>query len=463
MAYTVTFGTMTKRVNSTKQDFIHHHNQVSVNLKTPCDILAPIFTFQGDFNNGCNYFFVAEWTKYFWISSIIFREGRWEISGRLDVLATYKAAIGATNAYVERATSLPMSLKVPDPLVTASGVLLGGSDTHSMGFSAAGSYILSIAGKNGTTLWALDESSFQELYQYVFSASFCKDIADVWQSLIDAPGSVYSSLTLNLRNELLNPSQYIQDIKWIPYDVVSGRPHGRFKLGFTDGGIGWPFSAASLIHSDTFTFQIPDHPQAATLGSWLNTEYGRTASIHIPGIGTVPLALDSGSASSVVEVSIAVDCEGSIYAKVKNGLNMKLLTGSLGVSVGVSKTQSHFVSAASNLAKGAAQLYAGDMGGGLGSLANGAMSLAPTTETIAVGGSRAIVAVSPDVRLTYKYTDIIGTYDPLRVGYACRTNANLGTLTGFIKCYMASVQIAGATDQEIMQVNSFVNGGFFYE
>lgn len=461
MGYTVTFGITQKKVNSTSQNFAIQHSGVSCSLKAPCDILAPTLTFQGAFDERCNYMFVLEWSKYFWITAAVFDKGHWEITGKCDVMATYKTDIGTTSAYVSRCAGASRAKLFPDSMIMSMGIVQRGEITHAMGFSTTGSYIVTVAGQNGSMFWALDEASYQALYSEVFSAGFCSDLLGVWNDIVNGSGSIFSNLTLTVRNEFINPAQYIQSVIWVPFDLTSGQPMGRIKAGFTPVSTGHPFSPAQIVYFDSFTMAVPAHPQADAYGDWLNTGMGRRASLSIPGIGTVDLDLSGGSTSSTVIVTIGCDCTGTLYARVNQVGISRLLSGNIGVDVGLAMTRTNITGSITNVATGAAQLAAGNPLGAAG-IVNAATSLIPSIDTIASGGSRALPSVAPNVILSYAYTTVSGTDDASIGRPECATR-QLGLLSGYILCQNARVQSSNATYAEKNEIDGYLNGGFYYE
>ena len=101
MAYTVSFGNTNKRVNSTKIPSLG--NSMPCALKHPCDLESPTIVVQlNSIPSSWNMFYISELASYFWISSVVaIGNGRYQISGKKDVLSTYKSDILNTDAYIE--------------------------------------------------------------------------------------------------------------------------------------------------------------------------------------------------------------------------------------------------------------------------------------------------------------------------------------------------------------------------
>ena len=107
MAYTVTFGVIYKRVNSTLNSYTAAFT-ASCAMKEPCDLLNPTFTLQlsnpGLMHNNINYMEVSELGRFYWVTAMTFVLGHWEVTGKVDVLGTYKTDIGAHPQYVARSS-----------------------------------------------------------------------------------------------------------------------------------------------------------------------------------------------------------------------------------------------------------------------------------------------------------------------------------------------------------------------
>ena len=77
----------------------------NVYLKNPCTMRNPVFALQGIPNFNGNYLYVPIWEKYYYIDSIEFTsKDIMTLNCSIDVLATYRNEIFATNAYITRSS-----------------------------------------------------------------------------------------------------------------------------------------------------------------------------------------------------------------------------------------------------------------------------------------------------------------------------------------------------------------------
>lgn len=85
-------------------------------LKDATSILRPTLEIMTSDNiTGYNYMYIAAFGRYYFIDDIVsLNNNRWEVSGHVDVLETYKTAILANEAVVKRQQS-QYNLYLDDP------------------------------------------------------------------------------------------------------------------------------------------------------------------------------------------------------------------------------------------------------------------------------------------------------------------------------------------------------------
>lgn len=72
-------------------------------LRQGVSIKTPVVQFQGDFPVNCNYFYIPAFQRYYYVTDIAsLRNSYYEISGRVDVLMSFRDAIRAQTAVIER-------------------------------------------------------------------------------------------------------------------------------------------------------------------------------------------------------------------------------------------------------------------------------------------------------------------------------------------------------------------------
>lgn len=108
---TVVFYSFTKRPNSTKQP-TGGVSLTGVQIKEECSFTNPALKMSPTIMSGTfdpslyNYCYIPSWHRYYYITDWKYLNGIWECYCQVDVLASFKTAIGATQSYIIRSASL---------------------------------------------------------------------------------------------------------------------------------------------------------------------------------------------------------------------------------------------------------------------------------------------------------------------------------------------------------------------
>lgn len=112
----VQIGKTDKRINSTKQSFTSS-TTLSCKLKEPCSMQSPVFEVQG-LTKGTLYNFAKFENRYYWVDDVVYLTNNiQEVHCHLDVLATWKTAIGNTPAFVKYSNKTNRSRRIDDPRI----------------------------------------------------------------------------------------------------------------------------------------------------------------------------------------------------------------------------------------------------------------------------------------------------------------------------------------------------------
>lgn len=125
-------------------------------------------------------------------------------------------------------------------------------------------------------------------------------------------------------------------------------------------------------------------------------------------------------------------------------------------------TQADSTGAINSIVSGVASISGGDLLGTLSSICNTAYTLIqPTTTTIGGVGSSYEITQNSDIVVCQK---CFGSADfPVNVlGRPLYQNRRLGNLNGYTKCNGASIPLI-ANSNELEDINSYLNNGFFIE
>lgn len=240
-----------------------------------------------------NYAYIADFSRYYYITDWVFVGGLWRGSFTVDVLATYKDNILASNQFVARAAGEKQDALTDTsyPTISGSNQGLSGDVTQAQdvfwGITPAGNQdmfdkgtiILGCLGNSGNnvgsiTYYAMAVSGFKNLVSALLSNINWASISDI---------------STDLQKALINPFQYVASVVWLPFDAIhfvtqSGAPNSDITssiyLGWWNFSIAQGGNVARILHNPT-TFgwdyarrkaylSIDKHPQAAARGQWLN-------------------------------------------------------------------------------------------------------------------------------------------------------------------------------------------------
>ena len=327
-----------------------------------------------------------------------------------------------------------------------------------------GIFVVGIAGGAPTfgalRYYAFTLTQFDSFINYLLgNTTYLGDLGDV---------------TADMSKLILNPLQYIQSCLWFPFTIS---PLGAFSTAVQ---IGWwtiPTDAMLVTMSDGATRQIsygipsiPIHPQAATIGNYLRREPFSSYRMWVPPVGYVNIPADLLCDVDFVNVSYTVDIvNGSTLIDLWAGSTTpgfsqkKLYTTQAQLAVDVPLAQ--VMGVGNNVMQGIQQISSGKILGGIEKLVTGGIGAWMGSEISggAVQGSTGSTAVYrrvPD--LVLDYTEMAETA-PTIMGRPLCQNKVINTLSGYIMTAHSHIDIYGATKQEIEAIETYMDGGFFYE
>lgn len=470
----VTFYNFSKKENSTKQP----QNGVvkTCNLKYGCSIESPVLVLQGN-DFGYNYFYIASFGKYYFVTNCVLNNGFCEYTGIVDVLASYKAQILAKTAYVERSASLADNGLGDSyfPLKSAKTVVyneLQNPFIHQLGeivpdINRDGCFIVGVV------------SQFARYGSVDYRVMKMSALETLCQALLD-DSLIQSEIDLNdasliLQKSILNPIQYIVSCIWVPFVYESFEdadfiPHTNLKVWT------WTIQAenkrisALTMRSISGAIPLTMHPLAA-YGNWLNAQpYTRTW-LDFPVFGVIPIDSEIFTDSVSIEYRVLVDLitgQGKLY--IYNGTTLaQTLYAQIGVSIQLSQVTKDYLgaidSAASSIGAIAKSALHGNIAGAISSGISGAAGvvgdLVPAVSSIGNGGGFAsfwgkIYAY----RLFHEVAiDATGIAEN---GRALCKSVQLSTLTGYCKLNNKIADF-DCDLTELQKINNYLTSGFYIE
>ena len=319
MALTVTFFNFSKRQNSTAVP-TSGGTAVSVLLKNETSLNNPVFVLSGARPTDINYAMFDG--AYYFIDDIrSIRNNLYEISCSIDILATYRAAIQGTSAFVEFAsaghTDIMDKRIVPLSPVTqrvASGNLL---------ISRSGCYILSVVGNEGCVQYACDAATLQNILMSVQEWAFTAllqgqnefDILRIGFSQLISQGSALDA---------------VRSCKWIPLakSDIPTTPKEIF-LGNYDTGIRGD-AITDIIKTFGVEITIP-----FTRAGWLRLHPYTDVFVYLPFVGVVNIDNPYMQASDELTINVSVNIvSGEIaYSLMIDSVIIGTYGGNCGASI----------------------------------------------------------------------------------------------------------------------------------
>ena len=459
MAYNITLYSFAKRDNSTKQPS-GSGTTLSGTLKYPSSILRPVVEFSAPVSNpsGFNYAYIAEFSRYYWITDWTFDRGFWIASMNVDALATYKSEIGSSSQYVTR-SSASYNLNISDskyPTLAYSTVSNEYFSNLHNEFTNGGSFVIAITDGStvqsaGLTYYAVRDVVMRDFLDFLYGGS--------WLNASD--------ISQLLQKELVNPMQYIHSIKWYPFDIPNNTQislgSDTIKFGFWDSGITAPvLNVNDSVIGFAETHTITAHPQASR-GSYLNGSPFTRLLLDCYSFGQIPIEASYFAATNQITLGIGVDVltgTGRLTLRAGSSGDVIFRTyGQIGVDMIQGGTKQEFLGAAANVIGGSVGLAYGNVVGYAAGVMSGISALMPQLATSGSNGTKSAYMLRPSLIISRQ---MLVPEDIAQIGRPCCDVKTISTIAGYIECDNPDLSIA-ATDSELKEILSYLSSGFFYE
>ena len=467
---TVTFYSYDKRENSTAIP-VAGLELNSVILKEPCDILHPIIRLTPTALGSAavapvsyNYARIPKFARYYFIDNWEYVNGCWECHLSIDSLGSWRGSIGATTVFVERAQSaydgnivdamFPAtdSYSIQNTAISApwTGVTLSG-----------GCFVVGIisgdssGGRIGAvSYYAMNTSELSSLMAFLFSNN-------IWQS------SSIIEIGEGLFKSLFNPFQYIVSCTWFPLTLATiGTTSTTVKLGYWDTGIS--AHSVSLYVTGVLTNHatLPDHPQAATRGNYLNFAPYSDYTLYLPPFGAIPLDSAYRARGNVVHFDCHIDIltgESTLRVgfRTTNG-NVAYCTertALLGVPVQLAQILSDYSHSLQTLTNPPQSLVGVATAAATAVCMSAVEASAPKVSTSGATGSLVNFVMSPVI--VSKFAQITGASVSI-LGRPLLAQRTVNTLSGYIKCKNPRISAPCMLSEKTM-IERFMSEGFYYE
>lgn len=456
---TANFYIFSKRTNSTKRPG-GASTSFEITLKQPTSIHEPTLVIRAD-SFPYNYCYIREFSTYYFIRDVrSIANGLWEVDLRNDPLATFKNAILGSTQFIERSARYT-SPQIIDPLIpVSSAVEYSRKDVPGLAFDADGMYFVSVISNSGeqfTATYAITATAMRSFVSFIIDQSF-------WDSMMQTWG--------------INPYDAILSCYWLPVNSQLMASHGSSAI-LTIYDVPTGISAIKLAD-----FAPRYEGNIVANIDWKYTDFRNsspytTMQVFFPGVGLIDVDVNALRDSTQISFDYSLDLITGDLALIIEGVTgsdlkpIQSASGRLKVDFPVAQVQSalglsNIVGATSGVVSAIGNFAVGNVAGGISSVISAGSSLLgnrPVNSNGAFSSSAGFgySGVSVVITMYYKKTALEPSDVNDTQGRPFYQVAELSYMAGYTKCNNASIQISGATVDEIEAINSFLNEGFFIE
>lgn len=468
--FPIIFYTFGKNVNSTKRPTVGGVSY-NIHLLEPTSVTHPRVTLADKENpafnpSPYNYAYIEHFGRYYFVTDWAWIGGRWAASLSVDVLASFKPQILASEQYVTRSAS-QFDGNVPDGLYPASTFyaiprVSNNPFTHRL---SEGCYVLGImnddpATMGGVSYYVLNNSQFRALTAALMG---------------DGQFSGATEEFVTLTKSLTTPFRYLTSCLWFPFSsfqtsgATENLPYGWYTLP----GVSCNRLASNSVAVHTVSIDVAKHPQNER-GEYLNrAPYSRYV-LSWPAVGTYSLDPAKVGNAEQVSVSVAVDpiSGGADILIFADDMEVMRTKAQIGVPIQLSDMTVDYIGTATGFVSdmgGAVTkaVNANSVAGAVGHMALGYGSavlnaiehIQPVLQSSGSNGSASSFVWSP--RLLCEFWEVVDE-DREHRGRPLMKKKTLADLEGFTLCSDAEIELP-ATSGEVESVKSFLNGGVYLE
>lgn len=483
------YYSFSKRHNSTAQPT--GGTLIDVQLKGGCDVLAPIFILNYSGIPAFNY--MSFGGRFYFVTGIkSVRQDLFEVSCEVDVLATWKSAIQATNAHVmyynhsqSEITDKRLSTKTTKTLQSNSAVFEGLGTVS----PTNPAIVIMANGKDNVGAYVVSQSDIATILNKV-NVDVDDALTDIDFSDLENANDIIDWLTKfgrilgdwfsSLFGKIIYSGSAIENIRSAHILPLSksdiGSNSATVYLGNFDTGV-TGLEITDQLFTDSASVTIP----------WQSSDWRRNSPYHevylyIPYIGLVSLSASDLIGETTLTVYASIDkFSGDAIFQVKTGSGNVIGHYTTNVKTDYPIGSSNVSSARAtgsmiSSAVGAATAVAGIATGGAGSMIIGGATaaglglvnmIAPTNTSIGGSTGGAMLGLVADKAKVTCYTifhdTTVGPHTVASIeGEPHNGVLSLSGISGYVQT--ASASVAGSmTDTERENINNLLNGGVYIE
>ena len=467
MSFKVNLYTFAKRDNSTSQP-TGTGDEFSCVLKSGSGIMHPVLSFDlgiaGD-PSQYNYAYIPAFERYYFIEEWYFNRALWTATLKVDVLATYKTAIGGSSLYIMRAAGAHNG-DIIDTLYPAKSGCSFSSDTKSNPWNTTGIFVVGVVTK---------DAAFGSLNYYAMDAGELASMCDKLTKPSEIIKSDYqfdiTELSEGLQLSLVDPIQYVKSCVMLPVaktEITNTSSDTISVYRFTGMGNGDRIRPTSRINK-SYSFSIPKHPDTNSRGNYVNSAPYTNITLTIPPFGCIDIDSSVTCNASTLTVDVEVDpITGKGILEIScNSIVMNRLEAQIGVPISLSSVTRDYIGAATSAlgAVGSAigGFLSGDIAGGVigaaTGIGNAVQSSMPRAQTIGTTGTFA--ANHGSFRLDCQFFRPVADDNTHNGRPLCEVR-QINNLSGYMIIQDGDVTISGTSAEDSM-IRNYLETGFYYE
>lgn len=447
MSFPVYFYEFTKKPNSTKRPPDSSAVEVTCDFWGTFDMARPVLKVElgMDVIAKYNYVQIPLWGKAYFVETYGWNSGHVTVTLRPDPMGTYRQFIMDRTQYVLR-SNVSKSPEIIDRNYPSTIYREGVKVPIITAFSAAGVFVLAVAGMNGSKYYIMNATTLKNIMSFMFS----QPQDNLWNTIVNA------ELT-SLVKTFLNPFEYIRGCFWLPvawdaYDTIEQVIIGYWNTN-NSAGVAMPPQTKTL----SYTISIPKNPAATGDKLFLMSPPFTAYQLIVPFCGTYALDASLLVNRTSLDIIMDIDVMGNIVGSVKAGDTILRFRGNCA-------TELQLTDATVNVIKGAQSLVQTGASIAVGIPPVGAVTSAIDVvkpDVTSVGGSGGYAEIAQNAIELNAYFYDIAEQSTGVMGCPCYKNIS-PSAKGWYQC--ADAQIDFVTEMyEFEILKRYMDSGFWVE
>lgn len=464
----VSFSTFSKKLNSTARS--SGGTTYNCRLKKGSSKLQPFIELAASDPTAFNYAYIPNYGRYYYVDNWTFDGGLWAADLTVDVLASFKDAIGGASLYILR-SSAEYDEKVLDTMYPAKE---GGTATHATltkPFTtdyASGSYVVGVispsAASGAVAYYVLSYSQMASLRAFMMGTG-----AAALPSWTDDWNTEFPQLTGEAIRAMINPFQYVASCMWLPFSMYAGGG-AAMDFGYWQSGLSFPTMSASVWFNQQ-QVAVPQNFVGAA-DEWRRQAPFASYQISYPPFGTFDLDPSFMAQEAQLDVVVSVDpVTGGGKLRIDGASTRHVyvdVAAQVGVPVQLAQMSTDAIGAAGTYANSVASIAGNALSGNIvGAVASAISGIGDTARatlpTVSTAGSNGGVgALRGPAEFQCYFRDVVDYAPDLLGRPLCKTRTP-AALSGYMVAQSGSCVSSGATREEKEQIRAYLEGGFYYE